>query len=201
MRLPSPRVLLAVPLVMFLVGCASGPITKREGGALTGATIGTGTGYIIGHVLGNPRMGAIAGGLAGGAVGAVVGDRMEAAEQERRRASTAAAAAGATSAPTLSPSPSYASGDPTAGVIVNGTPWTIALTLAPAADGAAATHLSLAPHMEMRHALDIGVYRVTGVANVQTQFGARRIGGLDRTFAIDPRAPGWRVDLKPHEFK
>src|SRR5436853_2670226 len=75
--------LLAVMFVGALVaGCASGPLTKREEGALGGAALGAGAGALIGHATGNTAAGAAIGGALGGLGGAVVGDQLEARDQK-----------------------------------------------------------------------------------------------------------------------
>jgi hypothetical protein len=192
-----------LPLVLlpFVAGCASGGLTTREAGALTGAGLGTGAGYIVGHVLGQPTLGAIAGGLAGGTAGAVVGDRLDARKQERERAAAAALAAASAQRAPAAMTMSMPTGDPTAGVFVNSTLWTVALVVAPAGDTSRPATITLAPNAAVPHALDIGTYRVTGTATVPTQFGPRPVGSVERLFSIDPRSQGWHVELKAHDFK
>src|SRR5229473_21919 len=75
-----PAVLLASS--MLLAGCASGGISKREGGALGGAALGAGTGALIGHATGNTAAGAAIGGALGALGGAVVGDQIQAGDQK-----------------------------------------------------------------------------------------------------------------------
>jgi outer membrane protein OmpA-like peptidoglycan-associated protein len=75
-----PAVVLAGSLL--LGGCASGGISKREGGALGGAALGAGAGALIGHATGNTAAGAAIGGALGGLGGAVVGDQVQAGDQK-----------------------------------------------------------------------------------------------------------------------
>src|SRR5437867_3880320 len=67
---------------LFLISCASGGLSKREGGALGGAALGAGTGAIIGHATGNTAAGAAIGGALGALGGAVVGDQLQARDQK-----------------------------------------------------------------------------------------------------------------------
>jgi outer membrane protein OmpA-like peptidoglycan-associated protein len=67
---------------LLVAGCASGGLTKREGGALGGAAVGAGTGAIIGHATGNTAAGAAIGGALGALGGAVVGDQIQAGDQK-----------------------------------------------------------------------------------------------------------------------
>jgi outer membrane protein OmpA-like peptidoglycan-associated protein len=75
-----PTVVLSISLL--LAGCASGGLSKREGGALGGAAVGAGTGAIIGHATGNTAAGAAIGGALGALGGAVVGDQIQAGDQK-----------------------------------------------------------------------------------------------------------------------
>ena len=75
-----PAVVLASTLL--LAGCASGGVSKREGGALGGAALGAGTGALIGHATGHTAAGAAIGGALGALGGAVVGDQIQAGDQK-----------------------------------------------------------------------------------------------------------------------
>ncbi|MGH7966532.1 MAG: glycine zipper domain-containing protein [Candidatus Binatia bacterium] len=70
-------------LAVFLAGCASGPLTKREKGVGVGAVLGAGTGAIVGAAVGNPAAGAAIGGALGAGTGALVGDQLQG--QENRQ--------------------------------------------------------------------------------------------------------------------
>jgi outer membrane protein OmpA-like peptidoglycan-associated protein len=67
---------------LLLGGCASGGVSKREGGALGGGAIGAGAGALIGHATGNTAAGAAIGGALGALGGAVVGDQIQAGDQK-----------------------------------------------------------------------------------------------------------------------
>ncbi len=75
---------IAAILSLALIGCASGPLTKREKGAATGAAIGAGTGAIIGSTRGDAAEGAVIGGALGGLAGGLLGDQVEAQDQRQR---------------------------------------------------------------------------------------------------------------------
>lgn len=68
-------------LVLFVAGCASGPLSTREKGALAGGGLGAATGAIIGSTVGAPGAGAAIGGAAGAAGGALIGDQLQSQEQ------------------------------------------------------------------------------------------------------------------------
>lgn len=67
-------------LALGLGGC-SGPVTKREGGALAGAGLGAAAGAAIGSATGHAAQGAAIGGALGGLGGAAVGDQLQAQDQ------------------------------------------------------------------------------------------------------------------------
>ncbi|TSC73510.1 MAG: hypothetical protein G01um101470_55 [Parcubacteria group bacterium Gr01-1014_70] len=80
----SPRWFLRVAFYLFiatsflylsswLAGCASGPLTKREKGAL----IGGAGGAAVGALIGKDPAGALIGGAAGALGGALVGDQLQ----------------------------------------------------------------------------------------------------------------------------
>jgi outer membrane protein OmpA-like peptidoglycan-associated protein len=75
----APAALAAGSLLLW--SCASGGLSKREGGALGGAALGAGTGALIGRATGNTAAGAAIGAALGGLGGAVVGDQLEARDQ------------------------------------------------------------------------------------------------------------------------
>ena len=74
----SGTTLLAGTLLFTAVGCAGGPLTKREKGALVGGAGGAGVGALLGG-----GTGAAIGGAAGALGGAVVGDQMQRRDRER----------------------------------------------------------------------------------------------------------------------
>jgi outer membrane lipoprotein SlyB len=63
-------------------GCASGPPTTRESGALIGGLGGAAAGGLVGSAVGHPAAGALIGGGLGLGAGALVGDQLQ--EQEYR---------------------------------------------------------------------------------------------------------------------
>ncbi|TSC80054.1 MAG: hypothetical protein G01um101429_258 [Parcubacteria group bacterium Gr01-1014_29] len=67
-----------VLLIVLLAGCASGPLTKREKGALLGGAGGAGVGALLGG-----GKGAVIGGALGGLGGALLGDQFQRREQEQ----------------------------------------------------------------------------------------------------------------------
>src|ERR1051325_2925454 len=73
MRLPFVA---AVLVSVLMIGCASGPLTKREEGALGG-----GAGALIGHATGHTAAGAAIGGALGALGGGVVGDQLQSQDQ------------------------------------------------------------------------------------------------------------------------
>jgi outer membrane lipoprotein SlyB len=58
-------------------GCASGPMTTREQGAVVGGLGGAAAGGIVGSAVGHPAAGALIGGGLGLGAGALVGDQMQ----------------------------------------------------------------------------------------------------------------------------
>lgn len=75
----------AAAIVLAVCGCASGPMSAREGGALTGAAVGAGTGAAIGSASGDAAEGALIGGAVGALAGAIIGDSVEASRQRQAR--------------------------------------------------------------------------------------------------------------------
>jgi hypothetical protein len=49
--------------------------------------------------------------------------------------------------------------------------------------------------------LDIGTHRIFAQAFVETQFGTRPVGQLDRTITIDPRGAGWSLRMSEADFR
>jgi len=64
-------------VLVLLVGCAGGQVTKREKGIGIGAGLGAATGAIIGAATGNPGAGAAIGGALGAVGGGLVGDQLQ----------------------------------------------------------------------------------------------------------------------------
>ena len=78
-------VVVAILAVALLAGCAAGPMTKREGGALGGGALGAGTGALIGHAVGHTAGGAAIGGALGVLGGVLLGDQLQAMDQRSER--------------------------------------------------------------------------------------------------------------------
>ena len=72
-------------LALLTVGCAGGPLTKREKGAGIGALGGAATGAIIGSAVGHPGSGAAIGGVLGAGAGALIGDQLQGQDRRIRR--------------------------------------------------------------------------------------------------------------------
>jgi len=64
-------------LILFVAGCASGPLSTREKGVLAGGGLGAATGAIIGSAVGAPGAGAAIGGGIGALGGGVIGDQLQ----------------------------------------------------------------------------------------------------------------------------
>ncbi len=81
------RKLLCVGLIALLVlglcGCSS--LSKKEKGAIIGATSGAVVGGVIGKQAGNTAVGAIIGAAVGGAAGAIIGNYMDKQAEEMRQ--------------------------------------------------------------------------------------------------------------------
>ncbi len=193
---------LTVPLLAFLLFTASacaGPLTTREKGAVIGAAAGGAAGAAVGHALGHPGLGAAVGAAVGTVGGWVIGDHAQAAQTPAPPAAPAPATPPPPPLPPLTPTAPAA--DPTAGVFANTTPWTLTLSVAPADAPSQVTAFTVGPNALLPHALDVGHYRVAATASVHTQFGPRTVGRSERTFSVDPRAQGWRVEFRPHDFR
>lgn len=70
-------------MVFVLAGCAGGPLSTRESGALIGAGGGAGVGAIIGNQTGHPGAGAAIGGALGLGAGALIGDQLQGRDNRR----------------------------------------------------------------------------------------------------------------------
>ncbi|HXC50892.1 MAG TPA: OmpA family protein [Candidatus Limnocylindrales bacterium] len=75
----------AAILAVSFAGCASGPMSAREQGALGGAAVGATSGAIIGSASGDSAEGALIGGALGAITGAIVGDSVDAQRQRMQR--------------------------------------------------------------------------------------------------------------------
>jgi outer membrane protein OmpA-like peptidoglycan-associated protein len=69
------RAVLTVLLALGVAACAS--LSRKEKGAIIGATAGGVAGGVIGHQTGSTTRGAIIGAVVGGTVGAVIGHQMD----------------------------------------------------------------------------------------------------------------------------
>lgn len=86
MRATRFRILaVTAAFALATAGCTAGPMTPREGGALTGAAIGAGSGAIIGSASGDSAEGALIGGAVGAIAGAIIGDSVQAQQQRAAR--------------------------------------------------------------------------------------------------------------------
>ena len=200
------RVFGALTAGMLLAsGCAGGPATTREKGALTGAAIGAGTGAIIGSQTGNAGTGALIGGAIGGVSGVIVGGAIQ--EQEQRLGGAVpppSAPPGPTAYPQQQPGvsvPAQYLGDPTRGELANATRWRVAVYIdADPGQQSSTPSLWLGPNESRPANLDIGQHRILAQAFVDTQFGPRLVGRYDKTITVDPRSTGWSLRFGDGEF-
>lgn len=79
-------IVIALFAVIFIAGCAGGPLTTREKGAGIGALGGAAVGAIIGNQVGkgHPAAGALIGGALGLGAGALVGDQLQGRENAQK---------------------------------------------------------------------------------------------------------------------
>lgn len=75
----------AILFATAVFGCTAGPMTPREGGAVTGALVGASSGAVIGSASGDTAEGALIGGAIGAIAGAIIGDSAQAQQQRRAR--------------------------------------------------------------------------------------------------------------------
>lgn len=80
------KALNAAIVLTLLSGCAAGPLTGREKGALGGGALGAGAGALIGHQTGHAAGGAAIGGVLGALTGGILGDQSD--YQNQRAAAT-----------------------------------------------------------------------------------------------------------------
>ncbi len=92
-------------------------------------------------------------------------------------------------------------GDPTRGQLQNATPWRVLLFIDQDPNNpSGAQPITLNPNEVKPQNLDIGPHRIMAQASVETQFGPRPVGRLDRTIQVDPRGAGWSLRLGEHDF-
>lgn len=73
-RVRQARAAVALPLALALAACS---LSRKEKGAIIGATAGGVVGGVIGNQTGSTARGAIIGAVVGGAVGAIIGHQMD----------------------------------------------------------------------------------------------------------------------------
>jgi hypothetical protein len=184
-----------VTLVLIAAGCAGGPLPTRERATLGGAALGAGTGALVGRASGKPGAGALIGAGIGTLAGAAVGDMVQGASVPPPPPPPPPAAALPIPAPVVgAPVVFPGAADPTRGVLMNGTPWRVAVEM----DGAP---FVLMPGESRPGGLDLGIHRVRARAEVDTQFGPRTVGWSERTVTVDPRASGWSVHFGRWDFR
>jgi hypothetical protein len=199
----------AILVAGLLSGCAEMSATEK------GAAIGAGTGALAGAIIGNQvrgnrpqhaAMGAIIGGLAGAAGGALIGREVE----RRQQAAAPAPPAPVVGTPSAAPPPQTAvvtvpgqyGGDPTRGDFVNQTRWRVNVYVdADPTRTAGPPTFALGPGERRAVDLDVGPHRVVAQAFVDTQFGPRLVGRLDRQIEVDPRRPGWSLAFGDADFR
>jgi len=181
---------------ILLTGCAGGPLTPRERVTLGGAVLGAGTGAIIGQAVGKPGPGALIGAGIGTVAGAVVGDAMQGAQPPAIPPTPPPPPIGGPGvpAPVYGPVQVYGAGDPTRGAVVNGTPWRVSVEVD-------STAFMLQPGETRTALLDVGPHRVRARAEVNTHFGPRVVGHVDRPLTVDPRGAGWSLHLTQWDFR
>ncbi len=182
-------------IALVLSGCA----TPSQTGAAMGATTGAAAGAIIGKNVGGAAVGAILGGIAG----AIIGETAAQSPYRTPQAAPPPPYPPVASAPPPPPPPgvtvtSRQPGDPTKGIIVNGTRWEVHVFIdaAPGANPA----LILGPNESLPVNLDVGPHHVIARAYVDTQFGKRTVGTSDQALRVDARASGWSIRFVEQSF-
>jgi hypothetical protein len=173
-------------------GCAGGPLTVRERATLGGAALGAGAGAVIGNAVGNPRAGALIGAGIGALTGAAAGAMLQ--EVQREPVPPVPPPPPLPPAPQAPPVHIPGAADPTRGAFVNGTPWRVAVEVG-------SLSFTLSPSEARPAFLDVGSHRVRARAEVDTHFGPRVVGHLDRTVLVDPRARGWSLQFGQWDFR
>jgi hypothetical protein len=93
-------------------------------------------------------------------------------------------------------------GDPTRGQLRNATPWRVEVYIDQDPNNlSGAPSIILNPNEVIPQNLDIGPHRIMAQASVETQFGPRPVGRLDRMIAVDPRGAGWSLRFAEGDFK
>ncbi|MFQ5882384.1 MAG: glycine zipper domain-containing protein [Candidatus Methylomirabilales bacterium] len=191
--------------LILISGCAGGPATTREKGALAGAAIGAGTGAIIGSQTGEAGTGALIGGTIGGVSGALMGGAIQEQRQGLGGVATPPVQPGATAYPQQPAGisvPGQYLGDPTRGELANATRWRVAVYIdADPGHQNSRPSVWLGPNEAQPANLDIGQHRIVARAFVDTQFGPRLVGRYNKTVAVDPRSTGWSLRLGEGDFR
>jgi hypothetical protein len=200
-------------------GIAPGDAAAQStaGSAVLGTLLGAGLGAAIGGGAG-ALVGAGQGSAAGAYSAAAVQQRYDAeynqcmfAAGHKVRGMTAAAAPpppppgyGSTPPPPRpgQQAPMVPSGDPTRGQLQNGTRWLVQVYIDQDPSRLQnAPFLALNPGAAAPQNLDIGTHRIIAQAFVETQFGTRPVGQLDRTIQVDPRGSGWNLTFGENDFR
>ncbi|HYB71976.1 MAG TPA: hypothetical protein VED18_01290 [Candidatus Sulfotelmatobacter sp.] len=199
-------------------------------GTLLGAGLGAGIGAAAGNPAIGAAIGAGAGALLGAGQGSAAGASSAWVVQQRYDAeyhqcmfaaghkvpaALAPPASQMAAPPPPPPPPGYGSqppppgpqaagmpaGDPTRGQLQNATPWRVLLFIDQDPNNpSGAQPITLNPNEVKPQNLDIGPHRIMAQASVETQFGPRPVGRLDRTIQVDPRGAGWSLRLGEHDF-
>lgn len=177
-------------------GCAGGPLTLRERATLGGAALSAGAGAVIGNAVGNPRAGALIGAGIGARTGAAAGAMVEGVQREPVPPVPPPPPLPPAPAPVPHAPPVHIPGaaDPTRGAFINGTPWRVAVEVG-------SLSFTLSPSEARPAFLDVGSHRVRARAEVDTHFGSRIVGHLDRTVLVDPRVRGWSLQFGQWDFR
>ncbi|HEY7676553.1 MAG TPA: YMGG-like glycine zipper-containing protein [Candidatus Methylomirabilis sp.] len=198
-------------------------------GTLLGAGLGAAIGAAAGNPAIGAAIGAGAGALTGTAQGSAAGYGSAWIVQQRYDAeyyqcmyaagnkvpSAFAPAASQMAAAPPPPGPAYGgqppppgpqasgmpAGDPTRGQLQNTTPWRIQLFIDQDPNAlAGAQPITLNPNEVRPQSLDIGPHRILAQAFVETQFGVRTVGRIDRMIQVDPRGAGWSLRFGERDF-
>lgn len=194
---------LAVLLVMLvLAGCA----TPGQTGAAMGAGVGAATGAAVGRNLGGAAVGAVLGGIAGALIGETAAQSPYRTPQAGPPPPPPGYGYGPPPSPGYGPPPpppgvtvtAPQPGDPTKGVVINGTRWEVNVFIDAQPNGAPT--LVLRPNESIPVNLDVGPHRIVARAFVDTQFGKRPVGTYDHSLRVDARASGWSIRFIEQNF-
>lgn len=198
-------------------------------GTLLGAGLGAAIGAAAGNPGIGAAIGAGAGALGGAAQGSAAGAGSAWVVQQRYDAeyyqcmyaagnkvpAGFAPPASAMGVPPPPPAPAYGSpppppgpqtrgmpaGDPTRGQLQNATRWRVQLFIDQDPNNlSGAQPITLNPNEVKPQSLDIGPHRILAQAFVETQFGTRTVGRLDRSIQVDPRGAGWSLRFGERDF-